>query len=420
MPGVACPTLPVDSNQTLVIATNRFTTLYTPPNDQELSRFAGSTVHWTAAACNAASGCLYQQAVESVRIAPSPPPVGFVKSPIEFYRYDSSGTPRPSWVFCGNLVKESTQNCSSKATSENGPTPAYQRVEVRGWVTDIHGFVDKDEEFAFNLLLDHGWTPDTLQSSGVTPYNTAEMINRAVSPHNIITFGQGEQGGAARLSPDKNTWGGTKAAVLHIEINGWGPDRMGATRPPRDWFYLRGPVGWPFDPENPPAVRPGPLASGDYVRLVGTLWEDEPHRLEGGNGGDAGKDAKGCWRSGSTNQGRWGRGWFEIHPVDYMAKIERDPANDQAGALYLIAMCDDGEWTQQLTPLGSRPSPTAVAEVEEFVDSDFTVWKSVKTENRVSRISDTMMQVHIKIQTGGLFGHGAKFKAAYRVYWKEP
>jgi hypothetical protein len=419
MPGVACPSQPADTNQTLVIATNRFTTLYTPPTDQELTRFTGQTVHWTAAACSAASGCVYQQNVQSVRIGPSPPPQGFVKAPIELYRYAERTNTRPSLVFCGNRVKGSTPGCTSKATGVNGNMPAYERVEVRGWVVggDPY-FNDGEDEFIFNLLLDHGWTSDTLSSSGVTPYNTADQINRAITPHNVITFGHGDQGGAARLSPDANIWGGTRAMVLHIEVNGWGPARMGPAPPPADWVPVRGQTGWPFDPANPPAVRPGPLVDGDYVRLVGTLWEDEPHRLEGGNGGDAGKDAKGCWRGGSTGQGTWGRGWFEIHPVDYMAKIERDPANDRAGALHVIAMCGDGELTRQLTPPGPRPSPTAVVEVEEFVDNDFTVWRSVQTQNRVTKISETTAQVQVRIETGGAFGHGAKFKALYRVFWR--
>ncbi|MFN0167939.1 MAG: hypothetical protein ACKV22_16055 [Bryobacteraceae bacterium] len=416
-PGVACPVQPADTSQTLVIATNRFTTFYTPPSDRELNRFSGQTVHWTAAACAASIGCLYQQNVQSVRIGPPPqPPQGFVKSPIELYWVAGRTQTPPSMVFCGNSVKGSTPGCLSKATGPNGNMPAYERVEVRGWVVDTPYFIPGEDEFGFNLLLDHGWTSDTL--SGVTPYNTADKINKAITAHNVIAFGNGDQGGPARLSSDANIWGGTRAMVLHIEVNGWGPARMKSKQPPRDWVPVREGVAWPFDPENPPAVHPGPLASGDYVRLVGTLWEDEPHKLDGGVGGDEGKDAKGCWRGGSTGQGTFGRGYFEIHPVDYMAKIERDPANDRAGALHVIAMCGDGEVTRELVPPGPRPSPSSVVEVEELVDDDFTVWRSVKTQNRVTKTSDTTAQVHVRIETGGLFGHGAKFKAMYRVFWR--
>ena len=75
-PGVACPSNPTASSETTVIATDRFTTSYVPPNDQVLGRFAGQTMHWSAAACRVASGCIYQQQVQEIAFrTPEPTPL---------------------------------------------------------------------------------------------------------------------------------------------------------------------------------------------------------------------------------------------------------------------------------------------------------------------------------------------------------
>src|SRR5262249_6974165 len=72
---------------------------------------------------------------------------------------------------------------------------------------------------------------------------------------------------------------------------------------------------WIFDPTRPGAPAGPDLKVNDYVRIVGTLWEDEPH-----NKSD-------CWAEGATHAGisfdghNFGRGWFEIHGVDFMALL---------------------------------------------------------------------------------------------------
>jgi hypothetical protein len=72
-PGVACPSQPTDTAQTVVVSTDRYTTQYTPANDWELVRFAGHPAHWTAAACSIATGCVYRNIVESLTLQPPPP-----------------------------------------------------------------------------------------------------------------------------------------------------------------------------------------------------------------------------------------------------------------------------------------------------------------------------------------------------------
>ena len=68
-PGVACPVQPIATSNTIV-AEVRGNPQYSRPND--LAQFGDQTVHWTAAACNAIFGCVYQQAVRTLKLtAPS-------------------------------------------------------------------------------------------------------------------------------------------------------------------------------------------------------------------------------------------------------------------------------------------------------------------------------------------------------------
>lgn len=62
-PGVACPFQPTATSNTIV-AEVRGGSQYSGAN--ELAQFDDQTIHWTAAACNATFGCVYQQAVRAV------------------------------------------------------------------------------------------------------------------------------------------------------------------------------------------------------------------------------------------------------------------------------------------------------------------------------------------------------------------
>ena len=72
---------------------------------------------------------------------------------------------RPSDVFCGNWVKQADRACTSKATDSNGNRPAQEHVEIRGWIVGVDGpdtpGQHPENEYRFNVLLDHGWTPAT-------------------------------------------------------------------------------------------------------------------------------------------------------------------------------------------------------------------------------------------------------------------
>jgi len=294
---------------------------------------------------------------------------------------------RPSDVFCGNWVKQADRACTSKATDSNGNRPAQEHVEIRGWIVGVDGpdtpGQHPENEYRFNVLLDHGWTPATPSGAGIFPINTPEAINATITPDNVIWFGQNDSANGPAVLDSNGTrrWGGTRAAVLHVEVNGWGPARMGQAPYPDDWkdfsrnqdtnVKVNGPnantlVGWPFDPTNP--LGTGPLDVCDqsltncaYVRLVGTPWEDEPHVRDGT---DAVKDAKGCWNSGATGQGGFGRGFFEMHPVDFMARIQRNGARTET--LGLIVMCGTSAVDRDFSPPTPPPSPGMTIHFQEI------------------------------------------------------
>jgi hypothetical protein len=228
----------------------------------------------------------------------------------------------------------------SRATDINDSRPAVEKVEIRGWIQNVEGFSEpKDSEYAFNVTLDLDWDKSPCAAPGITPINSLDALSMAIAP-----YSQSAQawGGPVTTSNGRgNALGGPNSIVIHVEINGWEgrspPGWNGVWHPdknpqcqadtpgsgvPPGWMTFDRHTGennfhtgshWIFDPSRPPGTPANAdLKAGDYVRIVGTLWEDGPH--------DAAK-AVPCWAEGSTNVGVQGRGWFEIHGVDFMAVL---------------------------------------------------------------------------------------------------
>jgi hypothetical protein len=282
------------------------------------------------------------------------------------------------------------------------------------------------EEYCFSVLLDHAWTAGTPANANVFPLNTSQRIAGAITPHNAIHFGVGDGGiGSARLDASGMIWGGAGAVVIHIEVDAWFErGRM----PPRcqpspstvcniaDWSIVPDAptpgLFWPFNPHVPPGMRSGPLQLGDYVRLVGTLWEDTAHLDDGGNGGDLGEQAKACWcRRATGNCKDSGRGWFELHPVDYMARI--DPPTTVSATIDVLALCGGGSISRQILPPGPKPTPGSTIGFERFPDAVFTDTTQVV---ETVTVLPNALRVDLTARPGS--GDRARFKAVYRVFWR--
>lgn len=282
------------------------------------------------------------------------------------------------------------------------------------------------EEYRFDVLLDHGWAPATPADANVFALNTAQRINEAISPHNAIHFGIGDGGiGSARLDTRGRIWGGPASAVIHVEVDAWFergrmlPRCQPTGSPPicmiDDWVTIpevpTPGLYWPFNPADPPGVGSGPLRLGDYVRLVGTLWEDTAHIDGGGKGGDRGQDAKACWCKRETGNCRdSGRGWFELHPVDYMARIE--PPAASSATLEVLALCGESSIAREIAPPGRKPTPGSTVGFEEWVDAAFSEPSQV---TKTVTVLPASVRVDLAARRGA--GDRARFKAVYRVFW---
>ena len=71
--------------------------------------------------------------------------------------------------------------------------------------------------------------------------------------------------------------------LIHIELDAWprSGTQRGSPARPATWSFTNdcngGAAVWPFDPKNPKPGDPA-LALGQYVRVVGSLVTDHPHR----------------------------------------------------------------------------------------------------------------------------------------------
>lgn len=175
---------------------------------------------------------------------------------------------------------------------------------------------------------------------------------------------------------------------------------------------MPGNVHWAFDPGFPPSRLDVCCRAtvGSYVRLVGTMWEDEVHEFGLGPVVGAAHD---CWNEGATA----GRGWMEMHPVDYMALIEKPaPRTDVVDSLVVCERPSSSgtttSVTKDVTLPGGRPSPDAHVGCEYRIDPDFTAEKQIVVHRMVPGPTGFHIEVTLDRQS-----QSAKFKATYHVFW---
>jgi hypothetical protein len=389
----------------------------------------------------------------------APPNTGNALYDASVYAASSSTEQRASLFFCGNITKPtpSTPCKPNYPAAEDGKV--IQHVEVRGWIVDDPTFKDyypdwheTAQELVFDLKLDHGWMP---LADNVTPFSSPSAVDQAITPVNFSSL-------TDQPLPDTkgNVYGGPDP-IIHVEVDGWDPngrecrrfdylDRVcrdpGDPGPPpnppdqtTDWVPKPGmadgaPLGsqskpnagtvyWPFDPDGPQLAVAGlprhRLAKGDYVRLVGTIWED--HNLPHGNpGGD-------CWNGGFTEH----RGWIEMHPVDLLAVVyppgttvvyppgtSTIPTTTQTSSpdnVEWITACGDATVVRTI-PAPARPSPADDYQVgcQWWTDGDFTVYQNVYRHT----VNATADGVIVRFLQQASSNAGAKFDGVYDVYWE--
>jgi hypothetical protein len=149
--------------------------------------------------------------------------------------------------------------------------------------------------------------------------------------------------------------------------------------------------------------------------MVGLLWEDVPHEnsTENRSGQDGSRtvNSKQCWKQGRHDLGTEGRGFSELHPVNYLARIEPAVRSD---TLFAVALCDDASTRRKVRPPGPRPGPNSRLEFEEYIDSEFTNLGSVTRKRIIVHPDFVELDIITRNRSNGTRG---KFKALYRVFW---
>ena len=265
--------------------------------------------------------------------------------------YEDDGV-SPPWRGKPNTAAGAIRNDLGRAVCRAPETVATQVVvpqnfEIRGWVTRDYlplcspSYPD-EEEYLFDIALDLDWIPqpaDPGEPPLVRIQSMADLL-KYMPATNIMAFG------GRQVSGMDQTWagGGPAQAIVHIEVDAWGPSRGGSAYrrlgPPPGWDACgTSETGDPvyFHKDILPGNR---VASyGDYVRVIGTQWHDDSHISP-----TRPTDPKLCWSQHVPN-GDW---WAEIHTADKIQKLT-PPRGRTARDLIAYAACTT-------TPLGLTDS----------------------------------------------------------------
>ena len=290
-------------------------------------------------------------------------------------------------------------------------------ITVRGWIRTVSSSCNWEN-----------WGADWHMQIEVDPASLEEIgsnLNAITRASNTIWYD---------FRPPHSPYASIARPMVDVEINGFAP---GLWFSPDDWTLfsdLQPPLPgdchgsrWAFDPRVIPA-NPDSLV-GKYVRMKGSLLNDDPHF---GAAGPEMADALRAWQDGMSrddprNQARTA----EIHPPD---RIEILPDQGQTESVYAVAVCSQncgplGNCTErildtQLYPLPPRPSGPAQATVVEAVDGDNTTFDLLTVANpsrtgaqlTVSHAGD-YVQIRVGVLGQSWWGREGHFKAVYRATW---
>ena len=300
---------------------------------------------------------------------------------------------------------------------------SVRTVELRGWLVGVSpGANGDDPDWGMDLFLDAAWALE----QGID-------LNRVIKAGNIMQHGHEE------VEAGSVTRARVASPKVHLEIHGF-PVKLwpGRTEPP-DWqtfgidcecvFLPDKPQAkWPFDPRNP---RPADedLADGQYVRVVGSIVSDQPHR----------DDFIGAYRKLDlwfTGQFPWGRQndptniarWTEIHPPDTIEVInKRKPTETFRGVAVVVpgAFRPRPQSTLDVDlPIPPRPPGDQTLRIQERVGPESNLdlivnGNSTLTGARVTRLADSVKLFLTIAGRRSIFGgSGGCFKALYRIYWQ--
>ena len=337
-------------------------------------------------------------------------------------RWPSSSATPGSVVFVPDYKVWHPLDVTTSRTHQAWGT-SVRTIELRGWLVAVSdGCNGNDPDWHWDLSLDADWALE----QGIEP-------NRVIKAGNIMQLGHQEAGSVTRAR--------VASPVVHLEASGFPIHAAAGRKEPPDWetFGIECPcvflpdepqAKWPFDPRNPRPADP-PLAENQYVRVVGSIVSDQPHR----------DDFIGAFPELDmwfTGQFPWGRQndptnlarWTEIHPPDTIEVIDQ---REQREIFRGVAVAVPGtfKWRRRPQtildveiPLPPRPSGDQTLRVQELVspesDVDLIVdGNEARTGARVTRL-DASVRLFLTLEgrRSLLGGSGGYFKALYRIYWQ--
>ena len=339
-----------------------------------------------------------------------------------------SFTSKPASDFwCGNLYKltrplsptpdTASTNCGAACcglgVGDDGKSIiAHERAEVRGWITAWSGISADEGEYTFAIVPDFDWSTD---APGVEPINSVEKYLDLTTPTT--------NDGSTQIKVELNSWeparscgvqrapGGTYQAAVDSYMNqGRFCDEF-TLRRPADWCYptsrqfAYAPFSLADAPHESGTGSGGPFQEGDYVRMVGTLWEDQPH------GGDE------CWNQiGSRTQRR---GNLEMHSVDFMARLRAPPDRTPfEPRVTVLSLCTIGRTQGHVEVRPKTPKPPhsrARLAMEKKVAAFTNDWSILS--DRKSFDDPTKVVVDVEVAGRGANERGLFF-AGYTARWE--
>lgn len=223
--------------------------------------------------------------------------------------------------------------------------------------------------------------------------------------------------------------------IVKGELNAWHPSNQGATfsrhwrgrgAPPAGWSTPSvdpadpnaaawANTSWPFDPRAPSGGAA--LVPGQYVRLIGTLWQDATHDLA-----PAPNATSSPW---AFFNGRLGA-WLEIHPVDWVEPAVAPPVRKTPFVISVITYSSPtAETTESMAPDDPAPAGQTLRCLE-MIDGRFTDMQSV-TRRDVTLAADRLTVTVAVERRMGTPTTGnppltpiipGRFKAVYVIWWE--
>ena len=287
-------------------------------------------------------------------------------------------------------------------------------IELRGWLTHVDEFCNAaDPDWGYSLLPDVGYAHQA-----------------GLDLTSIIKLGNILEGGDSQPDSTNRAW--LAEPHVKLEVSGWPPKGQKSRRRPPDWS---GPAPgscddapdslWPFDCRNPRPTDP-PLRAGQYVRVVGSLITDKPHR----NDAHGYHWLEGVWFGNSNHEDEPTR-HTEVHPPDTIEVLAEDRRRTET--LRGVVVAAPGVVTgfpaevsvlDVEIPAPPRPTGDVTLEVEEFVRASETDFSTIvegnadRTGARLTKLEDRVrVFVRVRGKKSVVGGSAGKFVALYRVYW---